>query len=212
MYSLFISLQAPTILSVSAAAESEDPRIGRTRALVMQTAMELLASEGPEAVTHARVAAAARMSRSTLYKYWPAPEDLLFAALAQIVNRFDLVGIGRLRDELIAELRRRRRELNQPMVRVAFTTVLSHAPLDQAAAELRDRFLANVTDALRHSIESAVARGELRPGLDPKLLEAKVMGALAWRSFVEGDDVDDAFIERIVDDALAGWETGASER
>jgi AcrR family transcriptional regulator len=202
-------MQAPTIQLVSSAAVdgSEDPRIARTRALVMQTAMELLAQEGPEAVTHARVAATARMSRSTLYKYWPAPEDLLFAALAQIVNRFDLDGAGRLRDELIAELGRRRRELNQPMVRVAFTTVLSHAPIDDAAAELRDRFLSNVTEALRHSIDSAVGRGELRPGLDAKLLEAKVMGALAWRSFVEGDDVDDAFIVQIVDDALAGWET-----
>jgi AcrR family transcriptional regulator len=202
-------MQAPTIQLVSSAAvdDSEDPRIARTRALVMQTAMELLAQEGPEAVTHARVAATARMSRSTLYKYWPAPEDLLFAALAQIVNRFDLDGAGRLRDELIAELGRSRRELNQPMVRVAFTTVLSHAPIDDAAAELRDRFLSNVTEALRHSIDSAVGRGELRPGLDAKLLEAKVMGALAWRSFVEGDDVDDAFIVQIVDDALAGWET-----
>jgi AcrR family transcriptional regulator len=165
-----------------------------------------MADEGAEAITHQRISQLARVSRSTLYRYWPQPEDLLFEALAQIVTRFDFTGPGRLGDELIAELKRRRREINQPLVRIAFTTVMARALHDPSAAELRDRLLQTIGRGLRQSVERGIERGELRPGLDPDLLTAKVLGTLAWRSFAEARQVTGALIEQVVRDALAGWE------
>jgi AcrR family transcriptional regulator len=184
----------------------KDPRIGRTRAAVMQATVELIATEGPQAITHQRIAQLSRVSRSTLYRYWPQPEDLLVDALGQIVTSFDFTGPGRLRHELIAELKRRRREINQPVVRTAFTTVMARALHDPAAAALRDRLVKNVAEGLRHSVERGVQRGELRPGLDPHVLTSKVLGSLAWWSFVEARNVTDALIADVVDGALAGWE------
>lgn len=193
-------------MSVSGDARLEDPRIGRTRAAVMQAVYELVATEGADAVTHQRVAQLARISRSTLYRYWPQPEDLLFEAIAQIVTAFDFTGPGRLRDELVAELKRRRGEINDPLVRVAFVTVMARALHDPAAAELRDRTIATITAGLKHSVERGIERGELRPGLDPRRLTAKVLGALAWWSFVGERTVTGELIEEVVDGALAGWE------
>jgi AcrR family transcriptional regulator len=184
----------------------EDPRISRTRAAVLQATVELIAAEGPEAITHQRIAQLARVSRSTIYRYWPQPEDLLFDALSQIVTAFDFTGPGRLRDELIAELSRRRREINQPLVRTAFTTLMARALHDPAAAELRDRLIGRVARELRTTVEQGVERGELRPGLDPRTLTAKVLGSLAWWSFVEACDVTEALIAEVVSGALAGWE------
>jgi AcrR family transcriptional regulator len=187
-------------------ADLEDPRIGRTRAAVMEATLRLIEAEGADAITHQRIAQLARVSRSTLYRYWPQPEDLVVDALAQIVTAFDFTGRGHLRDELIAELKRRRAEINQPVVRTAFTTVMARALHDPAAAELRDRLVANVAKGLKHSVQRGVQRGELRPGLDPHVLTAKVLGTLAWWSFVEARNVTDALIEDVVDGALAGWE------
>ncbi|MHB8696393.1 MAG: TetR/AcrR family transcriptional regulator [Solirubrobacteraceae bacterium] len=172
----------------------------------MAATLELIASDGPAAITHQRIAQLARVSRSTLYRYWPQPEDLLFEALAQIVTRFDFNGPGRLRDELIAELSSRRREINQPVVGTAMAAVLSRASHDPGAAELRDRLHRTLATGLRQSIRRGVERGELRSGLDADTLVAKVFGALAWRSFVETRPVTVAFIESTVIDALAGWE------
>jgi AcrR family transcriptional regulator len=172
----------------------------------MEATLELIAEDGPEAITHQRIAQRARVSRTTLYRYWPQPEDPLFEALAELVTFFDFTGPGRLRDELTGELKRRRGEMNEPLVRTAFTTEISRASHDPAAAVLRDRLVRTVSDGLREGVERGIERGELRPGLDPDTLVAKVLGALSWRSFVEASDVTDALIEEVVRDALAGWE------
>jgi AcrR family transcriptional regulator len=172
----------------------------------MDATLQLVAEEGPAAVTHQRVAQIARVSRSTLYRYWPQPEDLLFESLTQIVNGFDFTGPGRLRDELIGELERRCGEMNQPLVRTAFNTVMSRAPHDPAAAELRNRLLHSIRQGLGQSVQRGIERGELRPGLDADVLVAKVLGPLTWWSFVEERDVSAALIEETVRDALAGWE------
>jgi AcrR family transcriptional regulator len=189
-----------------ATSVTQDPRIGRTKTAVMEATLELIASDGTEAVTHQRVSQMAQVSRTTLYRYWPQQEDLLFEALAQIVTRFDFSGPGRLRDELIAELKRRRGEINQPLVRTAFTTVMARALRDPAAAALRDRLVSNLSHGIAHSVKRGVQRGELRPDVDPDTLIARVLAPLAWRSFFEGRNVTDQLIEETVRDALAPWE------
>ncbi len=61
-----------------------DPRVERTRALVIAAAAELLMDDGPGAITHANVASAANVSRTTVYNHWPTREDLLRATIDSI--------------------------------------------------------------------------------------------------------------------------------
>jgi AcrR family transcriptional regulator len=187
-------------------AAAEDPRVVRTRAAALEATRELIAEAGPSAVTFQTVAQRAGMSRATLYRHWPHPDELVFQALAEIVSAWEFSGPGRLSEELIAEINRRRSELNQPLVRMAFNGVLSRAPHDPAAAELRDRLVGSIEASLRKSILAAEKRGELRPGLDAAVLTAEVMGAMVWRSFVMGENVTKPFIEKVVHKTLDGWE------
>lgn len=184
----------------------EDPRIARTRTAVLAATIELIAEQGPGAITFQTVARRARVGRATLYRHWPHPEDLVFEALAQIVSEWEFSGPGRLGDELVAEIDRHRSELNKPLVRIAFNTVIARAPRDPAAARLRDRLVGNIAGSLRKSIDAGVERGELRPGLDAETLAAQVMGQMTWRSFVLGEDVTRPFIKRVVREALDPWE------
>ena len=189
-----------------AADTRQDPRVARTHAAVLEATIELIAEEGPEAVTFQAVARRAKVSRATLYRHWPHPEELVFEALAEIVSAWEFSGPGRLGDELIAEIDRRRSELNQPLVRMAFAAVLSRAARDPAAARLRDRLVGSIATSLRESIKAGVERGELRPGLDAEALTAEVMGAMVWRSFVMGENVTKRFVEAVVRNALRDWE------
>jgi AcrR family transcriptional regulator len=173
---------------------------------VLESTIAVIAQDGPEAVTFQSVARHAGVSRATLYRHWPHPDELIFEALAEIVSAWEFSGPGGLRDELIAEIDRRRRELNQPLVRMAFTAVISRAPRDRAAARLRDRLVGSIAGSLRDSITAGVERGELKPGLDAEVLTAEVMGAMVWQSFVLGRNVTREFVERVVDEALRDWE------
>ena len=107
---------------------------------------------------------------------------------------------------MIAEIDSRRGELNEPLVRIAFNTVVARAPRDRAAAEVRDRLVGSIASSLRESIAEAEERGELRPGLDSEVLTAQVMGPMVWRSFVMGEDVTRPFIRDVVREALGPWE------
>lgn len=187
---------------------TEDPRIARTREVVLRATVELIASDGPDAVTFQELSRRTRVSRATLYRHWRHADELIFDALADIVSAWDFAGPGPLRDALVREIDGRRRELNQPVVRMAFNAVLSRAPCDPAAAALRDRLVGSIAAGLATRIEAGVDRGELRPGLDAEVLTAQVIGAMVWRSFVMGRDVTRDFIARVVDEALAGWEIG----
>jgi len=186
-------------------SHNPDPRVQRTRAAVLDATIELMAEGGPEAITHQTVARRARVGRATLYRHWPQAEDLVFEALAEIVSRWTFSSSDDLARAIIDEIDRRRTELNQPLVRMAFTAVISRAPRDPAAAALRDRLVGAIADGLRASVKAATQRGELRPGLDPDVLTAQLMGPMVWRSFVMGKNVTRAYIERIVNAALEPW-------
>jgi AcrR family transcriptional regulator len=193
-------------MASAAGRSSEDPRVARTRGAVVEATVELIHDEGLEAVTFQTVARRAGVGRATLYRHWSGPDELIFEALADIVSAWEFSGPGRLRDELVAEIDRRRRELNQPVVRIAFTAICSRAPRDPAAARLRDRLVGSIADGLRSSIEAGVQRGELEAGLDAEVLTAQVFGAMVWRSFVMGRNVTRRFVEQVVGEALEGWE------
>jgi AcrR family transcriptional regulator len=50
--------------------------VTRTRARVLQAALELLSDQGASAVTYAAVAERAGVSRQTLYNHWPSRDQL----------------------------------------------------------------------------------------------------------------------------------------
>ncbi len=60
--------------------EHIDPRVVRTRARVLSIVRDILASDGPMAVTHSSVARRAGVGRQTVYNHWPTREALVVEA------------------------------------------------------------------------------------------------------------------------------------
>src|SRR5581483_7919249 len=77
-------------------SHTDDPRVQRTRAAVLRATIELMAEGGPEAITHQVVARRAGVGRATLYRHWPSAEELVFAALAEIVSGWTFSSSGDL--------------------------------------------------------------------------------------------------------------------
>lgn len=68
--------------------DRNDPRAIRTRQVVLEATIELLAERGVEATTMDAVARAAGISRSTLYRHWPERLPLLVDAIDHVGERF----------------------------------------------------------------------------------------------------------------------------
>lgn len=191
-----------TISDALSAPRSDDPRVGRTRAAVIEAASDLLVSEGPGAITHANVAAAANVSRTTVYNHWPTREDLLRTTIDS-VGRFtpdesDLTGpirtdLDTLCEHLIADLIDDQRA---PMI----ANLMERALHDAAVVSVRDEFAALFEQAFRVAFERAIERGELRADIDVHRSLASIVGSFLFSRFMSSDEFDRAYADQVLDD------------
>lgn len=184
------------------AIRTDDPRVERTRAAVIEAASDLLVAEGPGAITHANVAAAANVSRTTVYNHWPTREDLLRAAIDSVgrvtPDEGDLVGpiradLDTLCDHLVDDLVDDQRA---PMI----ANMMQRALVDPAIVNVRDEFLELFTSAFRVAIERAVERGELRADIDVRRSLASIVGSFLFARFMSSDGFDREYADAVLDE------------
>lgn len=143
-----------------------DPRIARTRSVVLETALELLKSEGQSAVTPARLCKLTGVSRSTIYRHWPNPARLVDEAVAQGPKEVDIESTGDLRVDLRAFLVQLQTTLNETDIPRVLAAMIdraslggdSRAQLDSFVKSRRKRLashLARATDGDAGAIERA---------------------------------------------------------
>ncbi|MCV7419589.1 TetR/AcrR family transcriptional regulator [Mycobacterium yunnanensis] len=175
----------------------EDARVSRTRADVARAALEVLTTEGSDAVTHARVAEVAGYSKTTLYTHWPARVDLIAMAIESIgeMPHHDRTGV--LRDDLIAELQ----VFRAGIVEMRLDRVLS-AMAEWASEEQMARIRNRVnTDGQRQMYEML---GEIFDGPALDAAVSMLTGVVACPAMMYGNMPDDAVIEAAVDVVLNG--------
>lgn len=179
-----------------------DPRVARTQAAVIDAAVELLTAEGPAALTHAAVAAAADVSRTTVYNHWPTREDLLRAAIDSIgvaVPALDEL-TGSLRDDLSILCRPMVRHLLDERRAAMVASMMERAMHDHAVVEIRDEYLAAFTAVFEHIIGAAVATGALRADLGVAESEASIFGSLLFLRFMSATGLTTAAADAVLDE------------
>src|SRR5258708_38697723 len=111
-----------------------DPRAARSREAILAAAYDLLAREGPGAITHQRVARQAGVGRATVYRHWAAPQDLLRDVLYTAELPFFAAPALPLRPWLHAELRQLADELALPAVASLAIALMEQTPPGGAGA------------------------------------------------------------------------------
>jgi AcrR family transcriptional regulator len=181
---------------------SDDPRVERTRAAVIEAASDLLVADGPGAITHANVAQAANVSRTTVYNHWPTREDLLRAAIDSLgrvtPDERELVGpiradLGTLCEHLIDDLIDDQRA---PMI----ANMMERALHDPTIVTVRNEFLERFELAFRVAIDGAIERGELRGDVDVRRSIASIVGSFLFARFMSSDGFDRSCADAVLDD------------
>ncbi|MDN3027515.1 TetR/AcrR family transcriptional regulator [Streptomyces sp. S.PB5] len=190
---------------------SEDPRALRSRAAALAAATELLVEGGPEKVTHGAVAERAGVGRATVYRHWPDLQSLFLDALAAGARPLLTVEGGPLRDELVRVLEREADWLNQPISASVIATVIERAERDEDVRRLREEMFGRADEDLVGVLAAAVARGELRPGVEEhaQALVSRILGPLLFHRFMLGVRLDKNMVADAVDTALAPWQPDA---
>lgn len=171
--------------------------------IVLAAALEELAVAGYRALRIEDVAARAGVNKTTIYRRWPAKADLVRAALKEVgEEKLVTPNTGSLRGDMLA--------LARGFLGL-FTSLSGKGLFRVMVAEGPDSEFAAITKSLRDSevaprvvIESAIARGEIAPDVDPELLGEVLVSFIIHRFFVHQEMVDEARLTRVVDTLLFG--------
>ena len=192
-------------LEVPTPAACVDPRVERSRAAVVDASAQLLLDQGPDAVTHARVANAAGVSRTTVYRYYPERSDLLRATI-EVIGKTPpdpSVLVGDLRSDLLTLIKMLATDLRDEAHCMLMLTMLARARHDEDVAHVRDSVMGDIERAFHHVLGNAIARGDLRNDLDVGRAHAGLAGSLIYARLLADREIDDAYVEAVIDDFIA---------
>jgi AcrR family transcriptional regulator len=181
---------------------TDDPRVERTRAAVIEAASDLLVADGPSAITHANVAAAANVSRTTVYTHWPTQADLLrdtIESLGKVPIRPDQL-TGSLRPDLALLCEHIVNDLADEQRAPMIVNMMERALHDPTVALVRDEFLGAFADVFRTVISRAVDAGELRADIDADRSMAALLGSFLFARFMSSGGFDRSYADAVLDD------------
>jgi AcrR family transcriptional regulator len=193
------------------AAATKAPRRGRPRSpeardKILAATAELLAEGGFHAVTMEAVAARAGVAKTTIYRWWP---NRAAVALACVSARMAAIAedgpADSYRERFRRQLKATIRLLNSPQGQ-AITALIGAKQTDPMLAEAYSEQIARPRRAqTRLLLTQAIRAGEVAAGTDPDVFLDAIYGPIYYRKIVSGEPVTEAFIDRIVDAAFAGF-------
>jgi AcrR family transcriptional regulator len=178
-------------------------RLDETReSAILRATYDLLAECGYQGLRVDAVAARAQASKATLYRHWPTKAGLVIDAVKFCrAAEEDLPDTGSLRGDLVAWFTEMATLMNGdqgPILAGLFAALQSEPELAAELRSMRDS-KAVYADVI---CSRALARGELRAGYNPDLVDEIVPAQMFMRAFALGEPLDAAFVDHLVDDII----------
>lgn len=164
------------------------------RAVSLDAAIDLLTTEGWDAVTQARVAERSKLGRATIYRYWPQREKLVHdAVVAHMTIPARADPVGDLAKDLLTELDLLTSELVDRSLRTVIAALIDRAEWQPDLREWKQDVNQLGIGNLRVLLVAGLERGELRPGSDVDALVSMLIGPVLFRNMISGEPIGHDF-------------------
>jgi AcrR family transcriptional regulator len=165
-----------------------------------------LAAGGYENLSIERIARAADVNKTSVYRRWPTREALVAAALERVLDdvHVELADTGTLRGDLLSSARSVARLLSTQPGRALAVAAMTAAGSPELVDMARRRLALEEAGPMAAMVQRAIARREWREDVDARVALSMLAGAILHRSLLEGADADDAWLEAIVDVLACG--------
>ena len=182
---------------------STRPRVAGDREQeILEAALEVLAEVGYDRLTMDAVATRAKASKATLYRRWSSKVALVIDALLSQKEAPPVPDTGSLRGDLLEAFCGLGGLIEHKTI-ATLSSVLTAIDRDpEFAEEFRTRVVGPKIATSLAIWERALARGEVRPDLDPSLFGPALAGILLHRSFMLGDPPTRELIARVIDQII----------
>ena len=161
------------------------PRSALAHNNVLKAAMELFAERGIDATSMDSIAEASGVSKATIYKHWPDKDSLVMEVLGHLHGLDEeppVFDSGDFRADLIAQLQYEPAADRKAMRERITPHLIAYASTNRAfGVAWRARVVEPARVALANMIKRGEKRGILRPGIDPEIGIALLLGPMIYR-------------------------------
>jgi TetR/AcrR family transcriptional regulator of autoinduction and epiphytic fitness len=180
-----------------------DPRVERSRAVILEAAVQELAEAGYGGVTIESVAARAGVGKSTIYRHWADKLDLIADAFETFhEQRVPDLGNRPARECIELLLGHVAEVVVDSLFSRCIPALIEGAERDPRVREFHHRYSATRRQALIDQITRGIQRGEFRADLDPELATAALLGTLFYRRLMTGEPFEPAQAAALVSTVL----------
>jgi AcrR family transcriptional regulator len=186
-----------------------DRRAERSKQRILDATRELLARDGGVgSLTVEAVAARSGVAKTTIYRRWRDKWELaLDAVMIDMLPGFaEPVDVGNTRKELITFVDSARKNLSAPPSGPVMQGLASQIATDPELARVyREQVVEPRRAQLQPVIERGIARGDLHPDTDVRLVHEMLVGPIFYRLLFSGGPIDRKLSTRLADAILDGF-------
>ncbi|WP_319448724.1 MULTISPECIES: TetR/AcrR family transcriptional regulator [unclassified Mycobacterium] len=197
-----MSSESPTPDGPARGADPQRRSKEAVKSASLAAAYELLTEAGFSGVSFDEVSRRSGVAKTTIYRYWPTRSALLFDAVMQFAPRLPTPATGNLQADLTALALALAQRLQTGRWSSALPSIIDAAERDQEVADLQLRTHAGMISGFSTIAARAQERGELDASFDVSELTANIAGPIFYRRWFARQEIDDAFVCRVVERAL----------
>jgi TetR/AcrR family transcriptional regulator of autoinduction and epiphytic fitness len=187
-------------VSKKATGTTEDPRVERSRRVVLQAALDELGAVGYGAFTIESVAARAGVGKSTIYRHWPDKLALIADAFETFhVEMVPSVETGSARERVTRLVGHVAEIVVDSTFSVCIPALIEGAERDPRVRAFHHRYSATRRQSLVEIIAEGIATGELPTHLDPELAALALLGPIFYRRLMSSEPFDPRRARDLVD-------------
>ena len=182
--------------------EEEDPRIERSRRIILQTVLDELGAVGYGALTIEAVAARAKVAKSTIYRHWDGKLALVEDAFRTLKANVRVLESGTVHDRVVDLLTQVAELIEASTYSACMPALIEAAERDPQVRDFHLRFSAERRAVLVDLLAGAVDDGELPADTDPALLADALVGSIILRRLMLHQPLAPAQVPHLVDQLL----------
>jgi AcrR family transcriptional regulator len=181
------------------------PRNAATEQAILAASYDLLLETGFGAITVEKIAERAKVSKATIYKWWPNKAAVVMDSfLSAAMSRLPVPDTGSVLNDIIIQVSNLANFLISREGQVINELIAEGQSDAKLAEEYRTRYFNPRRLDSRRILERGVQRGELKKDLDIELCIDLIYGAVFYRLLITGEQLDQAFIESLIRYAFEG--------
>jgi AcrR family transcriptional regulator len=180
----------------------EDPRVERSRQVILSAALDVLGEVGYGGLTIEAVAARARVGKSTVYRHWPGKPELVEDAIRTLKSPMKCRPSGTVRERIIDLLEQAAHNVTDSTWSACLPAIIDAAERDPEVLAIQRRVSRERRQLLVDVLADGVETGEVPAAADLVLLAECLIGPIMVRRLLFHEPFDRAAIPVLVDQVL----------